>query len=470
MTMRLQPRLAAAAILLAGFCATIAISWPGHLSYDSIVQLHDGRSGFYHSWHPPVMAWLLGLGDRLLPGPGLFMLFEAALGFGALAAVLWLGPVKGWSAAIAAAVFVFLPQLVLYQAIVWKDVLFADAVLAAFVALAFAEKHWRSFRRRMAWLAAAVLFLVLATLTRQNGAVLVPVAAIAIGFAAARKTGWQSGLAHGCGLLLAVAAIALAANAALARHSDHGEGPRAQIKLLRLYDLVGALKLDPSLPLTRLDNDAPELARLMRSDGVRLYTPERNDTLVGSQALQDELSDAPPSLLATQWYDLVLHHPWLYLRVRAAIFGWVFFTPDLAACRPVYTGIDGPAEEMQELGIARRFDDRDRALGAFAQAFAGTPVFSHAFFALLGLAAALALFGRGGPGDRALAWMMLGALAFAASFFVISIACDYRYLYVVDLTALAAVFAVACDPGYLFQVVAMWPGSFWVARSDARKS
>ena len=39
----------------------------------------------------------------------------------------------------------------------------------------------------------------------------------------------------------------------------------------------------------------------MRSDGVRLYTPQRNDTLVGSQALQNELADAEPEWLAAQW-------------------------------------------------------------------------------------------------------------------------------------------------------------------------
>jgi len=468
--MRVDMRLAAAAILFAGFCATVAISWPGHLSYDSIVQLHDGRTGFYHSWHPPVMAWLLGIGDSLMAGSGLFLLLDAALGFGALAAILWLGPVRGWGAVLIAAFLVFLPQLMLYQAIVWKDVLFANAAVAAFVALAFAAKNWERGGARALWLAAAILLLALACLSRQNGAVLVPFAAAAIGIAAARKTGLRSAIVHGAGLFLAVAAVALTADAALARHSDQGEGPRAQIKLLRLYDLIGALKRDPSLPLAQLDHDAPQLARLMRSDGVRLYTPQRNDTLAGSQALQDALGDAPPALLAAQWYDLVFHHPWLYLRTRASVFAWVFFTPDLAACRPVYTGIDGPAGEMQDLGLSRRFDGRDRALAAYATAFEGTPAYSHAFFALLGMAATLMLFKRGRPGDRPLGCMMLGTLAFAASFFVISIACDYRYLYAVDLAALAASLAVACDTAYLFQVVAMWSGSFWLERSDARKS
>src|SRR5579862_645644 len=93
-----KARIAAAAALIAGCAITLGLSWPGHLSFDSIVQLHDGRFGFYHSWHPPVMAWLLGLGDRILPGTGLFVLFDAALLFTALLSLVWLRPQVRWLA------------------------------------------------------------------------------------------------------------------------------------------------------------------------------------------------------------------------------------------------------------------------------------------------------------------------------------------------------------------------------------
>ena len=119
-------RIWTAAILIAGWAAAIAVSWPGHLSYDSIIQLHDGRTGFYHSWHPPVMAWLLGLADAMLPGAGLFVVFDATMFFGALLLLSRCKASGSWFAAIAAAGFALLPQCLLYQGIVWKDVLFAD--------------------------------------------------------------------------------------------------------------------------------------------------------------------------------------------------------------------------------------------------------------------------------------------------------------------------------------------------------
>jgi hypothetical protein len=50
------------------------------------------------------------------------------------------------------------------------------------------------------------------------------------------------------------------------------------------------------------------------------------------------------------------------------------------------------------------------------------------------------------PADLAIAALLAGALAAAASFFVISIACDYRYLYFLDLAAITALIYVAIDP------------------------
>lgn len=456
---RSKTGVAAACVLAAGWLATLAISWPGHLSYDSIVQLHDGRTGFYHSWHPPVMAWLLGLDDRLLPGAGLFVALDAGLLFAALLSLLWIAPRASWLAVGAAVLCVLLPQFLLYQMIVWKDVLFADGALAGFVCLAHAG------RGRRLWTVAAFLFFALAALARQQGLIVLGIGAVALFFIAPKRRLLHAGAALGGAL-----AIVIAANALLARSSDHGEGPVAQLRLLRLYDLIGAVVADPSYRLDRLKADAPELETLMRTDGARLYTPERNDTLVGSQRLQNELADTPPELMAAQWSDLVLRHPFLYVKVRARVFLQVLATPDIVGCRPVFVGVEGPAGEMGELGIAPRLDGRDKALGGYARFFMGTPAFSHPAFALLALVVTVLLFARRAPGDLAIAFLQVAAFAFAASFFVVSIACDYRYLYFLDMAALTGLFWLALDPAYLFQVLAMWSLSFWDSRSDLRKS
>jgi hypothetical protein len=50
------------------------------------------------------------------------------------------------------------------------------------------------------------------------------------------------------------------------------------------------------------------------------------------------------------------------------------------------------------------------------------------------------------PADVAVAGLLLGALMFTATFVVLSIACDYRYLYALDLAAITGSLYVALDP------------------------
>src|SRR5262249_10137140 len=129
-------------------------------------------------------------------------------------------------------------------------------------------------------------------------------------------------------------------------------------------------------------------------------------------------------------------NPLLYLKVRWDAFRWVLLTPDSPACLPVFTGVVNAQPMLRELELNIRFDARDRALTSYALAFAGTPVLSHATFLLVALACLFVLLRRRSAVDVAIACLILSALAFTLSFFVISIACDYRYLYFLDIAAL----------------------------------
>jgi 4-amino-4-deoxy-L-arabinose transferase-like glycosyltransferase len=200
---RSGPRAVAAAIMLAGFAAMLAVNFPGHLEFDSIRQLLEGRARVYSNWHPPIMSWLLGIADAIEPGAAPFFIFDAALAFGSILSLLWLSPRPSWAGVVVAVLCVVLPQLFLFQAIVWKDMLFADACLAGFVCLAHAAVQWNSRNWRLVLLFGAAVFLALAVLTRQSGAVILPCAATAVGMIAARVTTWRRGLFHSAGFLLA---------------------------------------------------------------------------------------------------------------------------------------------------------------------------------------------------------------------------------------------------------------------------
>jgi len=432
-----------------GLSAVVVVNWPGHLSFDSIVQLSDGRAGRYHTWHPPIMAWMLGLGDRLLKGPGLFMAFDAALLFVSLAALAIGRSRVSWAAPIAALVMVLTPQVLIYQGIVWKDVLYANASVAGFVALYLSDAAAQTRRTRVGLIAIAFAALALAALARQNGAVSVLAGAGAVAAIRLQRAGpgwrraiWPALGRAGVALALTCAVVAVVSVALDTRRIDE-PGDAAQFQALQQFDLIGGVAHDPRLDLSALKS--PALAARVRA-AAKAYTPARVDTVARIPGLSDALTSDSAGV-SKAWRAMVRDRPGAYVAHRRDVFAWTLFTPDLAQCVPVFTGIDGPPRLVKALGLVNHQDDRDLALEDYAGSFYATPVFSHAAFGLAALGLLALLARRGRPGDVAMAAMLASALAFTACFVIISFACDYRYLYALDLSVMVAAFHLALGRG-----------------------
>ena len=89
-----RPRrlMASVAVLLAiGFALTLAIFYPGVMTFDSKYLYEYAVKGTMGDWQSPVMVWLWGLIDPIAPGAGSMFLLIAAtywLGFGLLSLTL----------------------------------------------------------------------------------------------------------------------------------------------------------------------------------------------------------------------------------------------------------------------------------------------------------------------------------------------------------------------------------------------
>ena len=423
-------------ILFAGLAAMLALNWPGQMSYDSVAQLAEARAGFYHSWHPPVMAWLMGLFDRLVPGTGLFILFNGALALFAFWS--FAQPKRATILTVALALLAMAtPQWLLYQGMVWKDVLFADAALAAFAALS------RAVNGNRLWYLPAILLFALAMMARQNGLVIVPVAAATLGAILWRRLSPGHALGSALLFLAMVVGLGFAGEALLALHGDRGADATDEIRLAQSYDLAGMMKRDPVFRPARLETQDPALAGLLRTRGVALYTPVWIDPLVDDEALHDAISSAPEGLIFAQWRDAVLGRPLLYLATRWTVFAWVAGTPDREACHLLYTGVDGPPALLASLGLKPVWRPQDQLHNDYGLLLRDTPLFSHLAFGALALALLVFLLWRRQGSDLMAAGLLAAALAFSASFFVVGLACDYRYLYFLDLAAMAGALAAA---------------------------
>ncbi len=430
-----NPWLLAALVSGLGFAASLIANWPGHFTPDSLWQLAQGRSGVLNDWHPPVMAWMLGVADRLSPGAAAFVVFDTALFFATLTAMVALRTRVGGLGLLILAAVAASPLVLLYQGLVLKDVLFADAAIGGFAALAWAGRLWDRRIARLALVGLAVALLILATLARQNGLVAAFGGALTLGAMARSRRGAALGATAAAGLIFAGA---LAAGAALERQGDHRPEGERQVRSLQLYDLAGAAARRPA-PLVA----APTvLERFLQGDGARLYDPARMD-LLARAPVWDTLLNAPGPAVGAAWRRLVTATPDLYLQVRAEVFAWVFLTPKIERCAPILMGVDpGQPELLRAAGLAARYDAKDEIDDDYVAALLHTPLFSHPAYALLAVGL-LALCLRdlrrgGGPELIAVAGLLVSALAFAASFFVIAVACDYRYLYFLDAAALAA--------------------------------
>ena len=439
-------RIAYVLALVAGWAAMLAVDLPGHLTLDSLYELYEGRFRVRQSWAPSFYAWVLGVFDKLAPGTGLYVAVSGLLLTGALASFVWLrGRASGWGA-VAAVLMAASPLVLIYQGIVWKDVLFANAAIAGMVALAWALQRPHPPWRRGLLLAAALLLLAAAALLRQNGVVVAMAAAAALGWILARGR-LRRGLAWGLGALVAIVAVSHALNLSTQPGGPgSGDGMDEGLRILQGYDILGAISRDPEVALPAITAAAPAQADVLRDLGPRYYSAQRTDLTDGQPRLRAALGAIPDAALARDWRGLILHRPGLYLAERSAVFRWVFLTPVIDRCLPVALGVQGPDDVRSALGLERRWSSVDDRLLRFDRLFWGTPVHSHLFYALLAAAVAAVLMMRREPADVVMAALMASALAFAASFFLISIACDFRYLYFLDLAGMAGALYVALDP------------------------
>ncbi|WP_395673843.1 hypothetical protein [Phenylobacterium sp.] len=437
--------------VIAGYLLMLAANLPGHLSVDPVLSLYEGRFHERITWGPPFHAWLLGVFDELLAGTSLYVMASGLMLFGGW---LWLVRMTGrpsWLAVPVAAAIVLTPNILIYQGIVWKDVFFANSATLGFILLIAAARGFEAGRKPVLALAGAALMFAMAALVRQNGLIAWLPAAAAVAWAArAPKSGdrrWITPLAWAGGWLAVVYVVAkmLSAIAVPAAAGEDVSVSRG-VRIVQHYDIAGALALDPTLPLRHIDRVDPAADDILRARAGRVWSPERVDHFAADEAVGQTFWKLPDAAVRAEWLQLITEHPGIYLKTRLADFRWVLATPDIDRCLPVHVGIDGPPQHMARLGMVAQRDGADDQLYNYVTWFLDTPVMSHVAYLVLAVLVAGALALRRRAADMPMIGLQLAAVGFAASFLVISIACDYRYLYFLDVAALTGLFYLSLDP------------------------
>lgn len=105
--------------------------YPGAMTWDSLEQLRQARLNDYGDWQPPAMAFLWHQLLRISDGPELILLFHMSMLYGAsIFLYLWsLQNSYRWS--VIFLLIPFLPWVVNFQFVIWKDVGLAYSWLIA---------------------------------------------------------------------------------------------------------------------------------------------------------------------------------------------------------------------------------------------------------------------------------------------------------------------------------------------------
>src|ERR1043166_9005219 len=116
------------AILVIGWLGFLVYAYPGYMSFDSVWQLREARSGVFTSWHPPAMAMLWRITECVVAGP-LGMLILQSVAFLAGAYLLLRRYMPPLAAAVVASLILWFPPVATTLAVIWKDSQMAGYVM-----------------------------------------------------------------------------------------------------------------------------------------------------------------------------------------------------------------------------------------------------------------------------------------------------------------------------------------------------
>lgn len=398
------------AILAIGFAAFLLYAFPGYMSTDSVHQLTEARTGVFSDGHPPLMAAIWWVLDRIVAGPLLMLLLQGAMFLGGLYVLLQRVLSPRASAWVAAGVLVFPPVLVV-MAVIWKD-----SQMAAFLVAGTAGLVHPNLRIRVVGL----VLLALACALRHNAfAAVVPLVFFLFE--------WRTRLQWWRRILIGLAAAALLVGAAFVVSRVLAVN---HVPLSPMYkDITGIVaRMD--------DRGDAELAELLR--GTPLAVSENIQArarhahalvaswrvVIGPDRLFDH-ADTPEQheALRRVWRDLVFSEPLAYMHSHwdnlAVMMGlrdpdfpapiWNVFLEDRATMVPI--------EHTSTWSGAQARLDR-----ALHWLYYNTYLFAPFMYALLAFAL-LATCAR----DRLTIGLFTSGLLYELSFFPVGASPDYRY-------------------------------------------
>jgi hypothetical protein len=298
--------LAPFAILVIAFAGLCIYAHPGFMSWDSVVQYQQARTGIYGDAHPPALPALWRILNHVVDGPlGMLVVQTGAFLIGAYLVFLrWMRPIP---AALCALALGWFPPVATILAVIWKD-----SQMLAYLMLGLGLSLGPSRKSRVAG-----LFAFAAASAMRHNAFTITLALIVLLFRwSETHTRWKR-YAISFGVWLGVTAGAMLFNASIVDVHEHGWD------LVCIQDIGGIIHDAPPLS----DDEVRELL-----DGTPLiptselqakisaaYSPGSGNLALLSHNIfrqPTEYTDAERDALARSWKRLLHDYPKAYVHER----------------------------------------------------------------------------------------------------------------------------------------------------------
>jgi hypothetical protein len=339
-------------LAFACFLFTLAVYYPGYMSFDSIYQLGGAREGVTDNWNPPMMAYIWRVLDRIIPGPGGMLIVNTGLFWFALAAI---AAAISSSNLMRAAILLFcgfLPPVFGLIGTIWKDV----GMLSFFLAAVAFSLHAR--KRRSIWmLVCSTVFIWLGGSYRHNAFVatlplILMNAAIAVPLLKARFSRQAAALADrgyerawvagGTAALCGIMAVTIL------MVNYYGVEDSQIWRPILIHDLVG---MSVSQGVNLLPDAVSRKSHVTIEDLKKIYVGHNHATLShpATRRMLGSLDPTSTVVIDSQgdgaavfktWLAAVLHHPGSYLRHRGQIADRLLVLKAGTPFYPFHTGID----------------------------------------------------------------------------------------------------------------------------------
>lgn len=420
---RAPGRVIAPALALAGFILSLAVFYPGVMTFDAKFVHEDIAKHTLGDWQSPVMTVLWAWIDPVAPGSASMFLLIAAmywLAFGLLGIALarratWL--------AVLPPILALVPPAFVFVGIIWRDVLFSVTWLLA-AAIAYLATHNGKSR----WFAQAVALLLCAigVLLRPNALIAAPLLAAYIIWPLRFRI-------RRAAIVFLPAALVLFAAVQLVYYGILGATRQHPLQSIMVFDLGGMSHFtkENQFPISWTKDERRQLINTC-------YRPTEWDIywrLEPCQFVMNKLEKQAhlfgTSAVTRAWVSAVVHHPVAYIEHRAS-FMWNFLA------RPNLTMWVADIEKPS----ATVFPDRVafKAARAVHDVLKPTLLFRAGIWLLLCMTICGVAWPRRESAEGAFAIGVCGAASlYVLTFFAVGVASDFRYAYWAVLAALATI-------------------------------